>query len=289
MDISFLQTLLSVERYGSIAAAARVQGLTSAAVSQRIKTLEEQLKTPLFKRSGKTVKPSEGCLRILPAVRKIVEEVSALPSLVSADGLNCTLRIGAIGTMMSGLIPQSLAKLRVAAPGVLPEIHPGTSPALYEALMKGELDMALLIAPPFDLPKHLKATHIRREKLNLLSSLEDKGDFETLFRSRPYIQYNPQSWGGRQAEKFLHDQGIMPDIFCMIDALSTTANMVAQGLGISLVPDWLRDSDDSYDVRWTVIEDDIYARDIILLQQHMSAKSSAIEAFKTAAGISGKL
>lgn len=287
MDISFLQTLLSVERHGSIAAAARAQGLTPAAVSQRIKALEEQLKTPLFKRSGKTVKPSEGCLRILPAVRKIIEDVSGLSSLVSADGLDCTLRIGAIGTMMSGLIPQSLAKLRLAAPGVLPEIHPGTSPALYEALMKGDLDMALLIAPPFDLPKHLKATHIRREKLNLLSSLEDKDDLKTLFRSKPYIQYNPQSWGGRQAEKFLRDQGITPNIFCTIDALSTTANMVAQGLGIAIVPDWLRDANKSYGVRWTVIEDDAYARDIILLQQHMSAKSNAIEAFKSAAGISG--
>jgi len=283
LDSEFLKTLIAVQRHGSIAAAARAQGLTPAAVSQRIRSLEIHFQTSLFSRAGKTVQPSEDCLRILPAIRVILDDIERLSSLIAKDGLQGTLRIGAIGTMLSGFIPKSITYLKEKAPALTLEIHPGTSPLLYEELVNGRIDLALIVAPPFELPKQISSHIIRREHLCIVSAHQISASLADLCRTTPYIQYNPSSWGGRLAEKYVRDQKLQPDIFCTIDALSTTAKMVSQGLGFSLLPNWMRDKGEDFGALWTPIEDMTYARDIILIHASNPAKASAIRAFKSAA------
>ncbi|WP_029363835.1 LysR substrate-binding domain-containing protein [Herbaspirillum lusitanum] len=238
MDVRYLKSLISVVDCGSIADAARHEGLTAAAISQRIQVLERKFGFELLSRVGNSAKATNECMRLLPRARRIVREVSLLNGDVDEDGLTGTLRIGAISTVLTGILPPALMSLARRAPNIQPAIVPGTSRSLYRALLAGELDAAILVAPPFEIPKTLKSISLEREELLFLSPENLGGDFKELLSSQPYIRYDPAAWGGRQAQLFLDEQGIVPTLLCDLDALETIVMLVESGMGVSLVPHW---------------------------------------------------
>ena len=265
MDVRYLKSLISVVDCGSIADAARYEGLTAAAISQRVQVLEKKFGFALLSRAGNSAKATHECMRLLPRARRIVREVSLLKGDVDEDGLTGTLRIGAISTVLTGILPPALMSLARRAPNIQPAIVPGTSRGLYRALLAGELDAAILVAPPFDIPKTVKSISLAREELLFLSPENPGADFKELLSSQPYIRYDPAAWGGRQAQLFLDEQGIVPALLCDLDALETIVMLVESGMGVSLVPHWngLNALLDQSVV--TPISDPRYERHILLL------------------------
>ena len=115
MDTRFLQSLICVIETGSIAGAARVQNLTAAAVSQRIKALENTLGCTLLLRSGHKVSPSDACLRILPRLKHITAQVTLISGDLDITGLSGELKVGVISTLLSSLMPQCIKQLSPAS------------------------------------------------------------------------------------------------------------------------------------------------------------------------------
>ncbi|TMN88925.1 LysR family transcriptional regulator, partial [Pseudoalteromonas sp. S558] len=116
MDIRFISSLIEVVDTGSIAAAARNQMLTPAAVSQRIKALENSLACKLLNRAGHSATPTSECLKILPRLKRLVSEVDALQSDLDETGLSGELKLGAISTVLTGLLPSTIQYLTTSAP-----------------------------------------------------------------------------------------------------------------------------------------------------------------------------
>ena len=59
--------------------------------------------------------------------------------------------------------------------------------------MNGEIDAALLVAPPFELAKSLAVVSLRREPLVLLSRKKPKVSIAATLQQHPYIRYDPHS------------------------------------------------------------------------------------------------
>jgi DNA-binding transcriptional LysR family regulator len=191
LETRYLRSLIAVVDTGSIADAARQEHLTAAAVGQRVQALERELGFALLSRSGHAARPTQACLALLPRARRLVREAALLGSDASADGLAGTLRIGAISTALTGMLPAALRKLTQAAPQCRPVIVPGTSRALYQMQLAGELDAAILVAPPFALPKALRSVQLRSEPLVLLAPPHAHGRPATLLRSLPTYATTP--------------------------------------------------------------------------------------------------
>jgi len=238
LDTRYLKSLLAVVDRGSIADAARAEGLTAAAIGQRIQAMERALDVVLLSRAGHAAQPTPACLSLLPRARRIVSEMAQLSNDAQGEALQGTLRVGAISTALTGLLPGALRRLTVLAPGIKPIIMPGTSRDLYKALQARELDAAILAAPPFVLPKHVQRTVLRVEPLVFLAGPATDGEVNMLLETRPYIRYDPQAWGGRHAAHYLDEHGLTPTVLCDLDALETIAMLVADGMGVSLVPQW---------------------------------------------------
>jgi DNA-binding transcriptional LysR family regulator len=238
LDSRYLKSLICVTDCGSIAEAARLEGLTGAAISQRVKALERQLGFALLSRAGHEAKPTEACLALLPRARRIVQEVSLLAGDADLEGLTGALRIGAISTALTGLLPRALQQLTRLAPGIKPSILPGTSRQLYQALQGDELDAALIVAPPFELPKAFRSQTLHQEPLVLLAGPGSPHGVLDALNSQAYISYDPSSWGGRHGQRYLRDQGLRPDAVYDLDGLEAIAMLVADGQGVSLVPRW---------------------------------------------------
>jgi len=265
MDTRYLRSLITVVECGSIAHAARAEGLTAAAISQRILALERQLGFELLSRVGHAAKPSEACLALLPRAKRIVREVALLAGDADVDGLTGQLRIGAISTVLTGLLPEALRALTELAPGLKPVIVPGTSRSLYQALLSGELDAAILVAPPFELPKALHRVSLRKEPLVFLSKEKSSDSILAQLQTHSYIRYDPDSWGGRHAERYLADNGLMPTPLVDLDALETIAMLVTEGLGVSLVPYWSGFEHWGHKCAVNWVDDARYDREIVLI------------------------
>ncbi|WNJ84987.1 LysR substrate-binding domain-containing protein [Pseudomonas canadensis] len=265
MDVRFLRSLVAVIEAGSIAAAARRENRTAAAISQRIKALERTLGCTLLMRSAHGACASDQCLLLLPKIQAVIEQARELQEDLSQDGLSGEIKIGAISTALTGVLPEAIERMALSAPRLRLKITPGDSRSLYERLLTQELDAVILVRPPFQPPKALTATLLRVEPLILIAPTEwGTRTLEALLCEQSLIRYDARSWGGQIAQRYLEDQSFDPQVLCELDALETIAILVAQGMGVSLVPQWAGMSCSGLSVL-PVDDAPRYARDLVVM------------------------
>ena len=241
MDTQFLNTFVVVADRGSMAAAARVLNITPAAVAQQIRTLERELGAPLIARAGRTVSLTEEGSRILQRARDLLRDVADMRSVANDSEVSGELRLGACPTALAGMLPDILARMVDAFPQINVYIRPGYSAELYRAVETGELDAAVVLQAPYNLPKTCDWQLLREEPLVMIAPARLAGrDPHELLRTEPLIRYDRNQWGGRVADDYLRRAGIVPRERFELNGLNAIAVMVDRGLGVSLVPDWAK-------------------------------------------------
>jgi DNA-binding transcriptional LysR family regulator len=239
METRFLQTFLSVIETGSAAETARRMNITPSAVNQRIKALEADIGQQLLQRAGQRMRPTAAAEALVASARQILALEEDMKAVASADGATGRLRVGVIQTVLTGLMPDILLRLRRNRPGIDLYLDPGPSGDLYSRLIQGELDLAILIRPHFQLPKSLDWVTLRREPHLFISPPgPDEVDAAAMLRSQPFIRYDRNHWGGRAVDQYLRAKGIRPREQHELDSLEAIVIMVSRGLGVSIVPNW---------------------------------------------------
>nr|WP_276533613.1 LysR family transcriptional regulator [Pseudoxanthomonas mexicana] len=236
-----MNTFVVVADRGSMAAAARVLNITPAAVAQQIRTLERELGAPLIARAGRTVSLTEEGSRILQRARDLLRDVADMRSVANDSEVSGELRLGACPTALAGMLPDILARMVEAFPQINVYIRPGYSAELYRAVETGELDAAVVLQAPYNLPKTCDWQLLREEPLVMIAPARLAGrDPHELLRTEPLIRYDRNQWGGRVADDYLRRAGIVPRERFELNGLNAIAVMVDRGLGVSLVPDWAK-------------------------------------------------
>ncbi len=239
MDTQFLNTFVTVVDQGSMAAAARVLNITPAAVAQQLRTLEREIGAPLIARAGRTVSVTEEGSRILQRARDLLRNVTDLRSIANDNAVSGELRLGACPTALTGMLPDTLARMVETFPLINVFIKPGYSAELYHDVEEGDLDAAIVLQAPYTLPKTCEFQLLREEPLIVIAPESMSGrDPHELLATEPLIRYDRHQWGGRQAEEYLRAAGIVPRERFELNALNAIAVMVDRGLGVSIVPDW---------------------------------------------------
>jgi DNA-binding transcriptional LysR family regulator len=286
MDTRFLETFLTVVEKGSIAEAARRLNLTPAAIAQRIRALESEITVPLLSRSGRTVTPTEAGVAILEQARIVLRQVRDLGSIATSDQLTGELRLGAISSALSGLLPIVLKALMERSPGIDVYILPGTSEDLYRKVLDGDIDAAIITQPPFAIPKTCDWRLLREEPLVVLvpaSALPR--DPHAILVSEPFIRYERTRWGGRLVDGYLRRAGIRPRERYELHALDAIAVLVDRGLGVSLVPDWAPPWPEGLSLRKLPAADRTFARHIGVLWARSSVRLRLVQNFVNEASV----
>jgi DNA-binding transcriptional LysR family regulator len=240
VDSRFLQTYVHVVELGSIAQAARHQGLTPATVQQRLRALEGDVGSALIARSGRTVKPTPAGIRILERARHILRDVRDLRSAASDTALPAgPLRLGATPTALTGIMPPVLRTWVARHPHIEIYIEPAPTTLLYSKVLSGELDGALLVHPLFALPKTCDWRDLRHEPLVLVTPAGMKvRDPLAVIAREPYIRYDRSVVGGKMADDYLRTHNLRPHVRFELDGIDSIAKLVAEGLGVAVLPDW---------------------------------------------------
>jgi len=280
MDTRFLESFVTVIENGSIAEAARRLNLTAAAVAQRIRALESEIGAHLVSRSGRTVRPTEAGVAILGRVRSVLSEVRDLRSIATNDEPSGELRLGAVSSAISGLLPGILTLLMERHPKIEVYILPGTSEELYQKVLNGDLDAAIITRPPFAIPKACDWQIFREEPLIVLTPASTSDcDPHAILASKPFIRYERNRWGGRLVDAYLRRAGIRPRERFELHALDAIAVLVDRGLGVSLVPDWAPPWPEGLSLAKLPVPDCSFARRIGLLWTRASVRLRLIQAF----------
>ncbi len=233
MDLKFVSCLLSVVELGSLAAAARAEGITASAVAQRVAALEAELKAPLLRRAGRVMQPTPQCRAVLPQLRRMVAMQGAVTAALHLRELAGPLRLGAVSTALGDYAPHLAAALRQHAPEVGLHLVPGASSILFSAFEEERLDAAILVRPPFELPKTMQFRVLARQPVCLM-----RPEHAVPEAALPYIVYSRGSWGGAACWQALSALAPKLEILAEADAPEMIAQMVQDGLGQAVLPDW---------------------------------------------------
>ena len=174
-------------------------GLTQSAVSAQIRALERSVGVELFQRT-----PRAHLKAGRQAVRTAEQILALFDGIGQGDSPRGRLRIGAVNTAQTGLLPEVLKRLAEQAPHIEPQVVPGVSLHLLDQVDAAELDLAILIRPPFNLPRGLFAQRVERQPFVLIAPPQCTAtDALELLRTQPFIRYDHVSFGGRLVGDFL--------------------------------------------------------------------------------------
>lgn len=236
MDWDDLRVFLAVARSESLSAAGRRLKVDPATVGRRIARLEDATGAGLFVKSPQGYALTEAGARLLPHAEAAERAtLGAEECLSGPGGLTGQIRLGAPDGCANYLLPQVLARICDANPGL--EVQLVALPRVFN-LSKREADMAIAVSRP-------ETGRLTVQKLT---------DYRLhLAGSRSYLDANPVSGADRlHQHRFV---GYIPDLIFdkeldylaeigappvtySSNSISVQLNFLRQGAGLGIVHDF---------------------------------------------------
>ncbi len=237
-DWDDLKVFLAVARGESLSRAGRVLKLDAATVGRRVARLEAAFGARLFTRSPQGyVLTDEGARLIAPAEAIEAQMARAAEALAgAAEGISGQVRIGAPDGAANYLLPQVVARIVAANPGL--EVQIVALPRVF-SLTRREADMVIAVSKPEQ--GRVIATKITDYRLSLaasdayLGSAPPLGSLADLPAHR-VIGYIPDMIFDRELD-YLADLGVeQPPVAS--NSVSVQLNLIRQGAGVGVVHDF---------------------------------------------------
>jgi len=172
MDIELLRTFLEVSRTRHFGQAADSMFLTQAAVSARIKSLENLLGVSLFIRKKRDIQLTSEGNRLISRADRLISEWRKIRQEISAGGASRQLSIGGSLRLWDIVLQQWLIHMRQAMPDLALILESHTPELLTRKLLDGVLDLAFMLEPPQ--LEVLQTRVVGKILLRLVSSQADK-------------------------------------------------------------------------------------------------------------------
>lgn len=236
-----LQYLVALSETAHFGKAALRCNVTQSTLSAGLKELEAVLRGALVERTKRRVLITSLGRAIAARAREILQYYDELMELVagSTKKLSGPLSIGVIPTIAPYLMPQAMTLLRAAFPDLKIFLREEQTEPLLSRLRRGELELAL-IALPYDIGNLSVAKLSSEQMVACLPAGHELSTKKTItpamLREAPLLMlesghcWREHAWAAcqianRRANEIFH-----------ATSLPTIVQMVAEGLGITLLP-----------------------------------------------------
>ncbi|HEY2800868.1 MAG TPA: LysR family transcriptional regulator [Chthoniobacterales bacterium] len=285
MEIHQLRYFVAVAEEGNFSHAAEREHVSQPALSHQIQKLEGELNQPLFDRLPRAVVLTEAGRSLLPYARQILTGIADAGRIVAGleDEVAGKLSVGAIPSIALYLLPRLIADFERAYPRVTFELFEDTTEKLVQRLEDGTLDIVL--ASSSDETPNLKQHALGRERLLLLLPAKHR-----LARKKTI------KWSDLASEKFLllhevHSLSITvrrllaanhlkPELVLQGAQLVTIAAMVAAGLGVTVVPEMMLQTEFVKGCVAVPFAGSSPTRELVLIRNPLRFESKAAAAFR---------
>lgn len=148
MDASDLRVFEAVARHGSMSRAANALNTVQSNVTARVRALEEELGTPLFRRHSRGAVLTDAGRRLMPFAARARLLFDDARRAVADQGTPAgRLDIGSLETTAAMRLSPVLAGFAAAYPAVDLTLTTGTTAELIEAALERRVDAALVCGP----------------------------------------------------------------------------------------------------------------------------------------------
>ncbi|MFO1282190.1 MAG: LysR substrate-binding domain-containing protein [Burkholderiales bacterium] len=241
MTLNELRYVVAVGQERNFGRAAAKCFVSQPALSVAIQKLEEELGGALFERGKSEVTVTPFGERVLEQAQRVLEEVARIKEIAQSgkDPLAGTLKLGVIVTIAPYLLPDLIPALHAIAPKMPLEIEENLTEVLEGALKGGRIDAAI-IALPFS-PPGVNTVFLYEEPFQVVVPAEHR------WAKRKSVE--PGELAGERTILLnvghcFRDQVLdaCPELnradvpTTRTNSLETVRNMVASGLGISVLP-----------------------------------------------------
>jgi len=238
MNILHVRTLIAIHDTATFAQAAETLFLTPAAVSQQMRSLEDELQVELFDRSTRPPRLNAHGMSLVDDARDVLAQFDSLIEKARAPGeIAGTLRLGSASGIALSLIPRALAELRDLHPRLQVRIDEGLTDPLIGRVRRRELDAAIITEPDPPEPD-MTTVPLMEEPLILVAPTTVRStDWGDVVRSMPFLRLNPISGVGKIIDATLRRNHISVTEAMELDNSESIVELVKAGLGVGVVPE----------------------------------------------------
>lgn len=247
LELQSLRLIRAIADAGSLTAAAKELGLSQPAVSQQIRKVETRLGVSVVERVGRRVRLTDAgqvlarySVTINTALAAAAEEIADISGMKSGR-----VRLAAFPTASSTIVPRLLSYMTQSHPGIrltYVEAEPADG---VEAVLRGSVDIAITStyrggSHVAELPGGLQETALWSDEMLVVLPAEHALAAEgaelklSSFSSEKWIAGCPLCRGHLVDTCVRH--GFAPNILFETDNYSAVTGMVAENLGVALVP-----------------------------------------------------
>ncbi|MEU6119258.1 LysR family transcriptional regulator [Streptomyces sp. NPDC047117] len=241
-----LKVLQMVDRYGGVTAAAEVMGYTPSAVSYQLRQLAEQLGVKLIEPSGRGI-------QLTPAARTVLRHTVVMQAqweqarselAATAEEPTGSFTLCGFSTAATHLLPPAAAALRDRYARLTVRLVEAEPARCFELLLAGEADLGLVVvtsdSPPLS-DDRFDQQPLLDDPLDLIVPADHPlaGQKRVTLADaarEPWILGTPGSTYHQLVVGVCMSAGFTPHFAHQADEWETGQAMVAQGLGVILVP-----------------------------------------------------
>jgi DNA-binding transcriptional LysR family regulator len=260
IDAAGLRVMKAISDEGSFTGAALALGYSQPAISQMVRRLEQRTGTVLVERVGRNVRLTEAgqvlarhAVAVLSALDAAEEEVAAIAGLRAGR-----VRLMAFPSSSATLVPRALALVKQRFPDVQVTFTEAEPPESLAALKAGDCDLAVAFA--------YEGTDVGRgeEDMDLFVThklLDDEVRL-ALPRSHPLADRESLELSALAQENWIAgcprcrghllqmcaNEGFSPNVGFETEDYVAVLGLVAEGLGVALIPDLILRTAHHHDV-----------------------------------------
>lgn len=238
MELRQLRAFVHVTLAGTFTRAAEELHVAQSAVSQAVARLEAELGFELLRRTSRGVELTEAGEAVFARAREIVASADAIRADL-ADLRGLLEGTVALGTMLPpGPIdlPGLLARFHAAHPGITVRVREGSAQEILAAVRRDELDVAFTGVEPEALDEALAGERMLAEELLLITPPDHRPLGLADLDGIPFVGYRRGSALRDTIDGALRAAATEPQIVFESDELVSVRELVARGLGVSIVP-----------------------------------------------------
>src|SRR5712664_786710 len=242
MEIRQLRSFIAIAELGTFTAAALRVHVTQAAISMQIRQLENELGARLFVRAPRRVMLTEAGEHLLQRARQILRDHdAALDEIAELAGAERgRLRVGsASAAVTTDILPKLLNEVRKQHAGAEITVLSGTSEALVQQILAGEVDLAFVSLP-------VEARGISTERLSEDQLVAVASPRHKLAKQRTISAYTLAGEklilgerGGntrRLIDQFFAQAGVSLHVSMELSRQAAIRRMVEEDMGVGIVP-----------------------------------------------------
>jgi DNA-binding transcriptional LysR family regulator len=238
MRLEQLRYFVAVAEARHFTQAAAAVGVAQPSLSRQISALEAELGAALFSRGEVALTPAGEAL--LPLAQRILADVdTARREVQDLVGLRRgRVRLGATPSLCTSVLPWLLRRFHDDHPGIELRVAESGSQDLVRDLLRGELDLALIVLPQHGTEPGLEVEPVLREPLVVASAQPLPAPLPlTALRDRPMVMFREGYNLRDDALEACRRAGFTPTFAVEGGELDAVLAFVQAGLGVALVPE----------------------------------------------------